>query len=153
MWHPLIFCIHYEKKECFATSLVTHFWVVEDTCNSLYLYVVSVNGQVAWVAKFQLTIYALQFIITESKQVTFNYYATPLQLYTPWCHVDVINCHPCIKIWHVTLWNFLDKLFSFWNIDLHRSLWLLTMVWNYEMWHNRNCHMAYFVVFWKKKSN
>jgi hypothetical protein len=38
---------HYEKKRCFATSLVTHFLVAKDTCNLLYLYIVNVNGQVA----------------------------------------------------------------------------------------------------------
>jgi hypothetical protein len=31
-------------------ALQLKFWIVEDIYNSLYLYVVSVNEQVAWVA-------------------------------------------------------------------------------------------------------
>ncbi len=42
---------NYEKNGYFATSLVTQiFWVVKDICNLLYLYIMSANGQVAWVA-------------------------------------------------------------------------------------------------------
>jgi hypothetical protein len=32
-------------------ALQLNFWIVKDTCNSLYLYVVSGNGQVAWISK------------------------------------------------------------------------------------------------------
>jgi hypothetical protein len=34
-----------------------------DTCNSLYLYTVNANEQVAWVAKVQLIIYIMQLIV------------------------------------------------------------------------------------------
>jgi hypothetical protein len=37
---------HYEKKGVLQLALQLNFWVVEDTCNSLYLYVVSANGQI-----------------------------------------------------------------------------------------------------------
>jgi len=40
---------HYEKKRCFTAGLVTDFWIAKNTCNLLYLYVVNVNGQVAWI--------------------------------------------------------------------------------------------------------
>jgi hypothetical protein len=38
-------------------ALQLNFWVVENTYNSLYLYIVSANEQIAWVAKLQFTIY------------------------------------------------------------------------------------------------
>ncbi len=38
---------HYEKKEVLELALQFNFGVIEDTCNSLYLYNVSANGQVA----------------------------------------------------------------------------------------------------------
>jgi len=37
---------HYEKKGVLQLALQFNFWVVEDICNSLYLYVVGVNGEV-----------------------------------------------------------------------------------------------------------
>jgi hypothetical protein len=52
--------------------------------NSLYFYIVSVIWQVAWVAwvATQYIYNAIQcnLIATLSKQLIFNYYATPLQL-------------------------------------------------------------------------
>ncbi len=41
---------HYEKMGVLQLALQLKFWIVEDIYNSLYLYVVSVNEQVAWVA-------------------------------------------------------------------------------------------------------
>jgi hypothetical protein len=64
---------HYEKKGCFATGLTL------DTCNSLYLYVVSVIRQVAKVATHHIygaTHYNL--IITLSQQLLVNCHGTPL---------------------------------------------------------------------------
>jgi hypothetical protein len=55
-----------------------NFWVAEDTCHSLYLYVVSVNGQVAWIVELQLIIYMMRFIVTLSKKIIFNHYVIPL---------------------------------------------------------------------------
>jgi hypothetical protein len=69
---------HYEKKGVLQLALQLNFWIAKDICNSLYLYAMSANGQVAWVAKLQFTIYMVQLIATLSKQLIFNYYATPL---------------------------------------------------------------------------
>jgi hypothetical protein len=46
-------------------DLQFNFDVAKDTYNSLYLYIGSVNGQVAWVAKLQSTIYTMQLITTQ----------------------------------------------------------------------------------------
>jgi hypothetical protein len=56
---------HYEKKRCFALALQLNFWVTNDTFNSLYLYAMSSNGQVAWIAKLQFTIYMVQLIVIQ----------------------------------------------------------------------------------------
>jgi hypothetical protein len=52
---------HYimRKRGVLQLVLQFNFWVAEDTCNSLYLYIVSANGQVAWVAKLQFTTYIM----------------------------------------------------------------------------------------------
>ncbi len=39
--------LHYEKKWVLQLTLQFNFLIIEDTCNSLYLYVMNVNGQVA----------------------------------------------------------------------------------------------------------
>jgi hypothetical protein len=66
------------KKDVLQLALQFNLWVAKDICNSLHLYVMSSNKQVAWIAKLQLTIYTVQLIATQSKQLIFNYYATPL---------------------------------------------------------------------------
>jgi len=38
---------HYEKKKVLELALQLNFWLTKDTYNSLYLYVVSANEQVA----------------------------------------------------------------------------------------------------------
>jgi hypothetical protein len=86
------------------------------SCNSLYFYVVNAIGQVTWVARIAThhTYGAIEckFIATLSKQLIFNYYATPLKLQQLF-HVDVINSHPSIRIWHMALWGFLDLKITF----------------------------------------
>jgi hypothetical protein len=48
---------HYGKKgSVLQLALQLNFWVAEETCNSLYLYVVTANGQVAWATKLQFTV-------------------------------------------------------------------------------------------------
>jgi hypothetical protein len=41
------------KRGVLQLALQLNFWVVNDICNSLYLYAMSVNWQVAWVVKLQ----------------------------------------------------------------------------------------------------
>jgi hypothetical protein len=50
-----------KKKGVLQLALQLNFWVVTDICKSLYLYAMSFNKQVAWVAKSQ---YMVQFIAT-----------------------------------------------------------------------------------------
>ncbi len=89
---------HYtmRKRGVLQLALQLKFWITKDICNSLYLYIVNANGQIAWVAKLQFTIYMVQLIAIS---LQFNYYfvkITHFQLLfnfiiiTPmmscWCH-------------------------------------------------------------------
>jgi hypothetical protein len=47
------------KKGVLQLALQLNFWITNDTCNSLYLYAMNFNGQVAWIAKLQLAIYTM----------------------------------------------------------------------------------------------
>jgi hypothetical protein len=47
------------EKGVLPLALQFNFWVVEHTCNSLYLHTMSVNRQVAWVEELQLIIYTM----------------------------------------------------------------------------------------------
>jgi hypothetical protein len=89
------------------------------------------NSPYIWSNSLQFNCNSITFL---SKQLIFNYCAIPLQL-LPKCHTNATNFHPSIKILHMALWRFLD--FFFLSIDVHHLLWLLMMVWNYEMWHNK----------------
>jgi hypothetical protein len=55
--------MHYEKKRCFATSLVTHhvytLWMLLDKLQELQ--------------ELQFIVYMVQFITTLSQQLLFNY--------------------------------------------------------------------------------
>jgi hypothetical protein len=39
-----------KKMGVLQLALQLNFWITKDICNSLYLYIASVNEQVAWVA-------------------------------------------------------------------------------------------------------
>ncbi len=78
--------LHYDKKWCFATNLVTQFFSWKNTCNSLYLYVTSANGQVAWVAKLQLIIYTMQLIAIQLQLYQNNSFSTIMQLHYNYTH-------------------------------------------------------------------
>jgi hypothetical protein len=45
---------HYGKKGVLQLTLQLNFWIAKTTCNSLYLYIVNANKQVA---KLQLIVY------------------------------------------------------------------------------------------------
>jgi hypothetical protein len=115
-------------------------------CNSLYLYTLSVNKQIAWVVELQLTIYMVQLIATQYQN---NLFSTTMQLHYNCTYDDIIHYHSSIKIYHMALWRFLDiKFFSFQNIVLHHPLWFLMMVWNCDMWHNNFFPHGILIIFW-----
>jgi hypothetical protein len=52
-YHLVIDATLWKQGLVLQLALQFNFWVVKDICNSLYLYVVSANEQIAWVAKLQ----------------------------------------------------------------------------------------------------
>jgi hypothetical protein len=135
---------HYEKNGCFAIGLATQFWIAPDIYNSLYLYTMSANKQVAWVVGLQLIVYTVQLIVTQLQLCQNNSFSTTMQLHHNCTHdvmlTSLIVIHPFkFNTWHYEyFW-----IFFFGNIHLHHPLWLLMMVWNCDMWHNfLKCHMA-----------
>jgi len=70
-----------KKRGVLQLTLQFNFWVAKYTCNSLYLCVVnqqtsSMSYKVAIHCIYDIN--SLQPITTQSKQLIFNYYATPL---------------------------------------------------------------------------
>jgi hypothetical protein len=106
----------WKKKGLRQLALQTQFLNCTRHSQSLYLYGMSANGQVAWVAKLQFIIYMVQLITpqlqTLSQQLIFNYYTISLYLH-PWCHANIINSHISIKFWHMALWNIFGQNYFF----------------------------------------
>jgi hypothetical protein len=62
----ILWFTHYEKKKgLWQLALQTQFLNCIRHSQSFYLYGVSANGQVAWVAKLQFIIYMMQLITTQ----------------------------------------------------------------------------------------
>jgi hypothetical protein len=114
---------HYEKKRCFATRLVTHriymLWVLSDKLQELQ--------------ELQLTIYTVQLIITQLQLCCNNSFSTTMQLPYDYGHIVMLTSfliHPS----KLNTWYYEDFSWFFWNIDIHRPLWLF--VWNgFLLWH------------------
>jgi len=67
-----------KKRDVLQLALQCNFLATSDTYNSPYLYIVNVTNKLQELQKLQLTVYKMQLITTQSQQVFFNYYATPL---------------------------------------------------------------------------
>jgi hypothetical protein len=64
------------KRDVLQLTLQLNFWVALDTCNSLYLYAMSDNGQMAWVVKLQSTAYTVQLITIQLQLCQNNSFST-----------------------------------------------------------------------------
>jgi len=106
-----------------------NFWVASDTCNSLYLYVMSAIGQVARVATHRIydaTHY--NSIATLSHQ-----FSTTMQLPYDYNHNVILTSffiHPS----KFNTWYYEDFSWFFWNIDIHHPLWLFVLS-GLGLWH------------------
>jgi hypothetical protein len=129
------------KKVVLQLALWLNFWVAPDTCNSLYLYIMNVIGQITWIAKLQRTVYMVKLIAIQLQINQNNLFSTVMQLHYNYTHdvmfTSLIVIHPLkFNMWHYEdFWTY--KLFYFWNIDLHHPLWLLMIVWDCNIWHNK----------------
>ncbi len=101
----------YGKKRCFASSLVTDFLVANDTCNLLYLYVVNVNGQVAWITQ-------LRFIVTQLQLCQNNSFSTTMQLHYNYTHDVMLISLIIIHLLNFDTWYYED----FWTLIFFKIL-------------------------------
>jgi hypothetical protein len=97
---------HYEKKGVLQLALQLNFWVAKDTCNSLYLYAVSANGQVEWVAELQLIVYTVQFITTQLQLSQNNSFSTTRQLHYNYTHDVMLTSLIVIHILKYDMWHY-----------------------------------------------
>jgi len=106
---PTIYWINTMRKMgVLQLALQLNFWIVEDICNSLYLYVVSVNEQVAWVAELQLTVYTVQFIVTQLQFSQNNSFSTIIQLHYNYTHDVMLMSLIVIHLLKSNMWYYED---------------------------------------------
>jgi hypothetical protein len=74
------------RKGALQLALQLNFLVIEDICNSLYLYAMNVNGQVAWVVGLQLIVYTVQLIVIQLQLNKKNSFLTTMQLHYNYRH-------------------------------------------------------------------
>jgi hypothetical protein len=149
----MIFLFTMRKKGVLQLALQFSFWIIEESCNSLYLYIVNANEQVAWIAKLQLTICIVQLIATQLQLYQNNTFSTIMQLYYN-CTCDVILMSLIVihllkfDTWHYEFFWHKNNFFR--NIHLHCSLWLWMMVQNCDRWHNKKLLHVILIIFWNK---
>jgi hypothetical protein len=83
--HPC-FLLHSHIGPWFANTMRKRGVLQFDICNSLYLYAMNSNGQVAWVTKLQLTVYMVQLIATQLQLNQNNSFSTTIQLHYNYTH-------------------------------------------------------------------
>ncbi len=87
------------KRGVLQLALQLNCWVASNTCNSLYLYVVSVNKQVTWVLELQLTIYTVQLIVIQLQLYQNNSFSTTMQLHYNCTHDVMLTSLIVIHLW------------------------------------------------------
>jgi hypothetical protein len=97
-----------KKKGVLSLALQFNFWVIEDTCNSLYLYTMNVNKQVAWVVKLQLTVYMVQLITTQLQLYQNNSFSTTMQLHYNYTHDVMLMSLIVIHLLKFDMWYYED---------------------------------------------
>ncbi len=106
---PIIYWVNIlRKKVVLQLVLQFNFWVVEDICNSLYLYVMSANEQFAWVAQLQLTIYTMQFIVTQLQLSQNNSFSTSIQFHYNYTLDIMLTSLIIIHLLKSNMWHYED---------------------------------------------
>jgi hypothetical protein len=103
-----------KKGGVLQLALWLNFWIVKDTCNSLYLYVVSANKQIAWIAKLQLIVYKVQFITIQLQLSQNNSFWTTMQFHDNCTHDVMLTSLMVIHLLKSNTWHYED----FWNVFL-----------------------------------
>jgi hypothetical protein len=93
-----------KKMGVLQLAFQLNFWVVKDTCNSLYLYVVGVNRQVAWV----VIVYMMQLIVTQLQLYQNNSFSTTMQLHYNCTHGVMLTLLIVIHLLKSNTWHYED---------------------------------------------
>jgi hypothetical protein len=99
---------HNEKKGVLQLALQLNFWIVEDICNSLYLYIMNVNGQVTWIVKLQLAIYTMQLIATQLQFYQNNMFSITMQFHYNYTHDVMLMSLIVIHLLKYDIWHYED---------------------------------------------
>ncbi len=118
--------IHYEKKGCFATGLATQF--------------------LGCIGHLQLTVYMVQFIITQLWVCRNNSCSTTMQPPYEYNH-NVMLMSFFIHPSNFNTWHYEDFLRFFWNIDIHHPLWLFLLN-GFGLWHVAQSKIAMWNINW-----
>jgi hypothetical protein len=96
------------KRGVLQLALQLNFWIVKDTCNSLYLYIGNANEQVAWIVEFQFTVYAMQLITTQLQFYQNNSFSTIMQLHYNCTHDGMLMSLIVIHLLRFNMWHYED---------------------------------------------
>jgi len=127
-------CFTINKKGVLQLALQLHFHIVKDTCNSLYLYVVNANGQVAWVVELQFTIYTLQLIATQLQLSQNNSFSITIQLHYNYTHDVMLMSLLVVHLLKFDMWHYED----FWTLK-NLKYWspssIMIVYGDLKLWH------------------
>jgi hypothetical protein len=131
------------KRGVLQLVLQLNFWIVEDICNSLYLY-----NECQWTSCMSCRV-ATHHIYgaTHCNLVKIIHFQLLCKfiITTPIMSLIVIHL---LNLTHDIRKQFGHE-FVFQNIDLYCPLWLLMMIQNCDMWHNWKLPHDILIIFWK----
>ncbi len=87
-------------------GLAIQFWIAKDTCNSTYLYVMSVNKQIARIAKLQFTVYMMRFIVIQLQLNQNNSFSTIMQFHYNYTHDVMLTSLIVINLLKSNMWHY-----------------------------------------------
>jgi hypothetical protein len=101
--------MHCEKKWCFTTSLAIQFCdCIRHLHISLYLYIVSANGQVAWIVKLPFIVNTMELIATQLQFCQNNSFKTITQLRYNCTHHAMLTLLIVIHPLKSNMWHYED---------------------------------------------
>jgi hypothetical protein len=126
------------NKFCQCSSKLLWFWFQLALCLHLFFITlwekgVFYNQYCTLATRYIYVAIHCNPIAILSKQLIFNYYVIPLEL-PLWCHTNIINCHPFLKIEHVTLWRFFGIKIKFFSKYWY-SLSIMIINDGSKLWH------------------
>jgi hypothetical protein len=102
------FIIIMKKRGVLQLALQLNFLVVEDICNSLYLYVIIVYEKVAWVV---IHVYTVQFIVIQLQFIQNNSFSTTMQFHYNCTHDVMLTSLIVIHLLKFDMWHY-EKIWA-----------------------------------------